>query len=240
MKLEGTYTFDAPREAVWEALLDPEVLSKIMPGCERLERTGQNQYEGALKVKVGPVQGEFKGVVKLADLDAPKSYGVQVDGKGPTGFVNGAGQVQLEEQGTATLMHYVGEAQVGGRIASVGQRLLDSSAKAITRQSLDSLDKQIQARLQEEASKDGTNQDAPFPDTLSPAEEPSTRRYEPPSQTEFGLSVAKQVLADLISPERRMLLLTGGLGILALILFLKWRANMLARKVPDEIPGEDN
>ena len=151
MKLEGTYTFDAPRDEVWKALMDPEVLKTIMPGCEKLEPTGQDQYKAALKIKVGPVQGKFQGNIKLDDINEPNSYSMQVDGKGPAGFVKGTGGVRLEEQGDSTLMHYSGDAQVGGRIASVGQRLLDSSAKALTRQSLDGLHEQIKARLQPEA-----------------------------------------------------------------------------------------
>jgi carbon monoxide dehydrogenase subunit G len=208
-----------------------------MPGCERLERTGAKQYEGALKVKVGPVQGKFEGSVKLSDLDAPESYSMQVDGKGPSGFVTGAGQVRLEGQGDSTLMHYTGEAQVGGRIASVGQRLLESSAKAITRQSLDSLDNQIQARLQDTPpSNDTNNNDDAAPHTpSSPSQKSALPPHEPPSQTEFAIGVTKQVLDDLVSPERRMLLLAGGLGVLSLILVLKWWTNVLARKVAVEI-----
>src|SRR5262245_37321960 len=148
MKLDGSYTFDAPRDVVWEALLDPEVLARVMPGCEKLEQVGENEYKGTLKIKVGPVQGAFEGLVTLSDINPPDSYHMSVDGKGGPGFMRGEGQVILEPQGDATIMHYTGEAQVGGRIASVGQRLLDSSAKALTRQSLDGLNKQIQARLQ--------------------------------------------------------------------------------------------
>jgi len=152
VKLDGTYTFDAPREAVWQALLDPNVLAKVMPGCEKLERVGENEYKGMLKIRVGPVQGQFEGLVNLTDINAPESYRMQVDGKGAPGFMKGVGEVRLEDQGASTLMHYSGDAQVGGRIASVGQRLLDSSAKALTRQSLDGLNEQIKARTQTNAT----------------------------------------------------------------------------------------
>ncbi len=147
MELSGTYTFDTPREVVWQALMDPEVLASVMPGCEKLEQSGENEYQGVLKIKVGPVQGEFQGTVRLADLHAPESFRLSVDGKGAPGFMKGEGEVHLEAQGALTVMHYAGKAQVGGRIASVGQRLLDSTAKSITRQSLEGLHAQVKARM---------------------------------------------------------------------------------------------
>ena len=217
MKLEGTYTFDAPREVVWQALLDPEILAKAMPGGEKLEQTGDNEYKARLKIKVGPVQGQFEGTVALSDIHAPHSYRMHVDGKGAPGFMKGEGEVHLEEQNGSTLMHYSGEAQIGGRIASVGQRLLDSSAKALTRQSLDALHQQIKARTQ-----------PPHPDEPPP-------EVEAPSPTQFAAGVAKQVLDDLISHEQRMLLLAGGLGILALVLILNWWMDRLAERVADRV-----
>ncbi len=147
MELSGVYSFNAPRQAVWQALMDAEVLARIMPGCEKLEPSGDNQYQGVIKIKVGPVQGEFQGLVRLSQLNPPESYHITVDGKGAPGFIKGEGQVRLEEQGSRTIMHYAGKAQIGGRIASVGQRLLDSSAKSITKQALEGLEQQIQARM---------------------------------------------------------------------------------------------
>ena len=146
MRLEGTYTFEAPRQAVWEALMDPEVLAKVMPGCEKLEQLEENKYKGILNVKVGPVQGKFEGVVTITEVNPPEGYSIQVDGRGPSGFMKGVGQIRLEDQGETTLIHYGGDAQVGGRIASVGQRLLDTTAKSMSRQSLEGLHNQIKAR----------------------------------------------------------------------------------------------
>jgi carbon monoxide dehydrogenase subunit G len=146
VRLEGTYTFEAPRQAVWEALMDPEVLAKVMPGCEKLEQLEENKYKGTLNVKVGPVQGKFEGVVTITEVNPAEGYSIQVDGRGPAGFMKGVGQIRLEDQGETTLIHYGGDAQVGGRIASVGQRLLDTTAKSMTRQSLEGLHNQIKAR----------------------------------------------------------------------------------------------
>ena len=243
MKLEGTYTFEAPRDEVWKALMDPEVLAKVMPGCEKLEETGKNQYNAAMKIKVGPVQGNFQGSIKLLDINEPDSYGMEVDGKGPAGFMKGKGTVRLEAQGASTIMHYGGEAQVGGRIASVGQRLLDSSAKAITRQSLDSLNEQIKARIQtnggglDEAETEEDSEEAhqAVPPTPPPKGEFQTLPPQGPSQLEFALGVGKHLLDDLIAPERRPILIGAGLGVLAFILFLNWWSNQIARKVAQEI-----
>lgn len=147
MKIEGTYLFDAPRDIVWETLMDPESLAKALPGGEKLVRVGENQYEAALNVRVGPVQGKFDGEIELADINKPDSYHMKVSGQGPAGFLNGEGDVSLSDSEDGTLMNYSGEAQVGGKIAGVGQRLVDSSAKSITRQGLEAIDKLIQARV---------------------------------------------------------------------------------------------
>lgn len=230
MKLEGTYTFEAPREVVWQALLDPNVLAKVMPGCEQLEQVGENEYKGLLKIRVGPVQGQFEGLVNLSDINAPHSYRMQVDGKGAPGFMKGVGEVRLEDQGEATLMHYSGEAQVGGRIASVGQRLLDSSAKALTRQSLDGLHEQIKARTQVQASA-ATHR----ADEALIGEQPQAARVSAPSQTEFALGVAKHLFDDLVPTPQRPKLIAGGLVFLASLVMLNWWMNAIARKVAREV-----
>jgi carbon monoxide dehydrogenase subunit G len=221
MDLAGTYTFNAPRDVVWRALMDPDVLAKVMPGCEKLEQVGDNEYEGAIKIRVGPVQGKFQGKVTLSDINEPDSYHMIVDGKGASGFMKGEGQIQLEVQGDATLMHYSGKAQVGGRIASVGQRLLDSSAKALTKQSLNGLDKQIQARLPASAGSVAQADKGTTPET----DQAVTPEVEAPSQMQFAIGVAKNMLDDAIPPQRRPIIIAGGVVIIAIIAFLIWGAN---------------
>jgi hypothetical protein len=227
VKLEGTYTFEAPREAVWPALLDPDVLAKVMPGCEKLDQIGENEYKGILKIRVGPVQGQFEGVVTLADISAPESYRMRVDGKGAPGFMKGEGQVHLEDQGESTLMHYSGEAQVGGRIASVGQRLLDSSARALTKQSLEGLHEQIKARMQANASHQA--------EVALAGEPPQPVEVNAPSQTEFALGVAKHLLNDLVPAPQRPKLIAAGLVFLTSLMVLNWWMNIIARKVAKEV-----
>lgn len=148
MNIEGSYTFvDAPREIVWETLMDPDALATALPGGEKLNQVNDNEYEAALKVSVGPVQGNFDGQIEITDVMPPHTYHMAVNGQGGPGFVNGGGDVKLDQVDNDTMMTYAGEVQVGGRIAGVGQRLIESTARSIIRQGLETLDKQVQARV---------------------------------------------------------------------------------------------
>jgi len=202
MKVGGEYTFEGPQDLVWDVLLDPEVLASVLPGCEKLELVGENEYEGALKIKVGPVQGEFMGKVKLVDIEEPDSYTMIVDGRGAPGFVKAKGDLRLSGDGSATRLDYTGDAQIGGRLASVGQRLMESSAKAIIKQSLDGLNGAVQARVGD-GGEGGTRPPA-----------------ERPSQTEFAASVAREVARDMIPPWVRTALAVAGVGLLIYLLYL--------------------
>ena len=227
MKLEGTYTFEASRDTVWDALLDPDVLVKALPGTEKLEKVGENDYKGTIKIKVGPVQGQFQGTVTLTDLKPPETYTMNVNGRGPAGFMKGEGNVRLEAQGDTTVLHYTGDAQVGGRIASVGQRLIDSTSKQITRQALENIHKQITATqpAQPESAPqlDGT--------PTRPAPPASVPDYEPPSQAQFAADVARDVFDDLIPSEKRPVIIAATLGVLAMFIVLNWWTNRLAHRV---------
>ena len=205
MKIAGEYSFDAPRPMVWDALQDPEVLTSVMPGCEQLELVGENEYEGALNIKVGPVQGKFKGNIKLRDIVEPEGYTMEVDGRGNPGFVKATAKVSLSEEGEGTKMAYDSDAQVGGRIAGVGQRLIDSSAKAIIKQSLDGLNETMKARL---AADQGGGGDA------APVAAPKA-----PSQSEFAANVAKEVAKDLVPKPVLIILVILILALLAWIVF---------------------
>lgn len=148
MKLSGSHPLPYPRPVVWRALMDPEVLSRTLPGCERLEATGDGAFAGTLTVQVGPVRGQFDGTLEMTELVEPERYHMKLAGQGASGILSGEGEVRLEEAegGAATVLHYDLEAQVGGRIAGVGQRLLDSSARVIARQGLEGLEKQLAVR----------------------------------------------------------------------------------------------
>lgn len=147
MHIEGSYEFKSDRELVWSALMDIEVLGSIIPGSKGLQEIGPDKYQSKLAVKVGPVSGKFESTFELADVQPPESYKLIVTGKGPAGHVAGEGTIRLEQQSEKTVMHYAGDAKIGGKIAAVGQRLLDIAAKQIARQSLKKLARQIESRL---------------------------------------------------------------------------------------------
>lgn len=149
MLLEGEYTFNGPRETVWELLLDPAVLVKALPGAKRLEKTGDDRYEGVMRVGVGPVTAaEWTATVTIKDKQPVESYAMTVDAKGTLGFARGAGTVRLEEPDAgSTRMMYRAELQVGGKIAGVGQRMLETVGKMMTRQGLDALNRELTTRL---------------------------------------------------------------------------------------------
>jgi carbon monoxide dehydrogenase subunit G len=130
MELKGEYRIPVGREAVWAALNDPAVLQRCIPGCEELERTDEHAFRVAAKAAIGPVKATFKGSLALSDLDPPASYRITGDGKGgPAGFARGGAAVTLTEDGDETVLAYEVDAKVGGKIAQVGQRMIDSAAK---------------------------------------------------------------------------------------------------------------
>ncbi len=225
--LEGTYSFDAPQDVVWAAVQDPHVLSQVLPGCERLEQVGENEYEGEINIRIGPVQGNFAGTVRLSDIQPPNSYKLELEGQGRPGYVKGAGDLRLESRDNGkTILSYTGEAQLSGRIASVGQRLMDSSARSITRQGLDSLDKQIQARLQP----------APTPAATPAISIPAAKPVSPaptlpsPSTAEVGLNVAKDVATDLLADFEKQYSPRDVAILLAAFAAIVWMWRMLFEK----------
>ena len=200
MKVAGDYNFEAPVGDVWKALLDPVVLAAVMPGCEKLDLV-DDAYVGELNIKVGPVQGKFQGKVILSDVEEEKGYTMTVDGRGAPGFVKAKAAVRLTPAGEQTKMEYDGDAQVGGRIASVGQRLIDASAKAIIKESLEGLNANVKA--------------------LANVAEGQEAEVVQATQTEFATKVAKEVAKDLVPPPMRVALVILALaGIVALIYFL--------------------
>lgn len=148
MQVAGEYTIAAPRKEVWAALLDPEVLAGTLPGFQRLERVDDHTFTGALALGVGPVQGRFDGRLELSDLVPPESYRLKMQGRGIPGFVEGDGKVWLEDTETGTLLNYDVEIRVGGKVAGVGQRLLEMVSRTLTKQALERLEKSILARTQ--------------------------------------------------------------------------------------------
>lgn len=227
VEVTGDYQFQAPRDVVWNAFLDPELLARVMPGCERLDQVGEHEFEGVMKIRVGPVQGIFQGTVQLSELQPPHSYHMIVKGRGPAGIVRGEGDVQLHATDGGTRLDYQGQAQISGRIAGVGQRLMESSANAIARQSVENLDKQIQAQLAPpEPPEEATPATPEVGQKPAPAPAP-----EPSGQTEFALGVAREVVDDLLPAGTPRLLLGVAALTLVLGLIANWHANLVARRV---------
>ena len=243
MDISGDYTFDAPQPMVWKALQDPNVLGSVMPGGQGFEQVAENQFTGVLLIKVGPVQGTFQGQIKLSDVKPPDSYQIEVDGKGAPGFVKATGGMHLEPRDSQTFMAYTGQAQIGGRIASVGQRLLDASARSIIRQSLDGLNEYLKVQVAQQAQQqqiqaappagqpsekevqpDKPQSSATIPpsapaSTITPITAAPVPTYKPPTQTQLAFTVAKDVVNDLI-PARYQPILIGGIVVVILLLLL--------------------
>ncbi len=131
MKVAGSYQVAASAEKVWQALTDPEALAGCIPGCDNLEPDGQDVYKAVMTVGVGPVRGKYNAKISMLDQQPFSSFKLVVEGSGGTGFVNGSATITLDEQEGLTTITVDSDAQVGGPVARVGQRLMDSVAKMI-------------------------------------------------------------------------------------------------------------
>lgn len=184
MKLEGEYIFEGPREEVWDIVRDPEVLATALPGTQSLEQVGENEYMGQMHVRIGPVSGVFAGRLVVSDEVPPESCTLSVDGRGAPGFGKGVGSILLMEHGEdKTLLKYEGDIQIGGRLASVGQRLIDTASRSMIGQGLDALNEALKARLR--ASEEGVEVE-----------------YRPPTEAQFAAAVARDVARDMLPPPQ--------------------------------------
>ncbi|MBI1354127.1 MAG: carbon monoxide dehydrogenase [Acidobacteria bacterium] len=132
MDLNGSYSFNAPPERVFDLMVDPKIVAACLPGCEQLEALGENRYRAVLSMGIAAITGRYEGVVELQDLERPVSYKMLVEGKGKPGFVKGGGEVRLSATESGTKVEFSGKAQVGGAIARVGQRLMGAASKVMT------------------------------------------------------------------------------------------------------------
>lgn len=139
MTLNGSYRISAPRQAVWAALMDPEVLKKCLPGCEKLDPVGPDAYRAQMKVGIAAIKGSYQGSVSIHEKVAPEKFRMVVEGKGAPGFLRGEGSFELAEEGSETVLRYQGTAQVGGMIAGVGQRLVQGSDRMVVRKFFEAL-----------------------------------------------------------------------------------------------------
>lgn len=135
MEMNDTQRINAPREAVYAALNDPEVLKECIPGCESLEKISDTEMNATVVLRVGPVKARFNGAVELSDLLPPESYTISGEGKGGVaGFARGGAKIKLIEEGDETLLEYEVKADIGGKLAQLGSRLIDSTSKKLASQ----------------------------------------------------------------------------------------------------------
>jgi len=129
MKIEGSYTIPAAADRVWQALLDPAVLQRVIPGCEKLTATAPNQYAAVVKAGVGHIKGTFNNTVTISDIDPGRGYTLSTNAKAPMGFVDGKGRIELEPAGQATTIKFRGDIKAGGMLASIAGRLFEAAAQ---------------------------------------------------------------------------------------------------------------
>jgi uncharacterized protein len=143
MKVHGSYKLSATPDRAYAILQDPEVLARCMPGCDELVRIGEDEYRMKMKMALASISGLFDGTVRIADSDPPSSFRLVVEGKGKIGFLRGDGLLRLTPDGDGTEVGYDGEVHVGGTIAAVGQRLLDTTARMIIKKFFDKLSESV-------------------------------------------------------------------------------------------------
>jgi carbon monoxide dehydrogenase subunit G len=170
VKITGTYTIDAPLAQVWAALNDMEVLARIVPGCERLDQIGENEYEGRIKIGIQAIKGTYNGRIRIEDIQPPHHYKLIASGRSANGVVDGAGTVDLAEQDGKTILTYGGDAQIGGMLASVGQRLIEGASKQMINQSLKALVEQLTLRNSDSAAEKAAEAAPPAETSAAAAE----------------------------------------------------------------------
>ncbi|OJU01117.1 MAG: carbon monoxide dehydrogenase [Rhizobium sp. 63-7] len=147
MDMTGEERIAAPREAVWAALNDPEILKQCIPGCQSLEMKSPTELSAVVKIRIGPVSASFTGDVILSNINAPESYTISGEGKGGiAGFAKGGADVTLKDEGAETLLVYDVKAQIGGKLAQLGARLIDSTSKKLAQQFFTDFTAAVQAR----------------------------------------------------------------------------------------------
>ncbi|MBO6948883.1 MAG: carbon monoxide dehydrogenase subunit G [Rhodospirillales bacterium] len=195
MKLSDEKRLDAPREEVWRGLNDPEILKQSIPGCESLEQISDTEFEAEVRAKVGPVKAKFKGSVKLTDLNPPESYRISGEGKGgAAGFAKGGAVVTLTEDGDGTILKYDVDADVGGKLAQIGGRLLEGTSKKLAGEFFDNFETALKGEGGADASGDdaGDTADAEPAADAAPAD-PAPSQPAPAERTvsESGTGISK-------------------------------------------------
>ncbi|MFN0109051.1 MAG: SRPBCC family protein [Blastocatellia bacterium] len=152
MKIEGSYTIRSARERLFTLLISPETLQRCVPGCQSLEANDDGSYKMIMKTGIGSIKGMFSGLVRLNEINAPSHFKMIVEGKGVPGFLKGEGLLDLAEQDEDTTINYSGDVSVGGTLASVGQRMIQSAAKMMAGQFFAAIEAEAKAIAKAEES----------------------------------------------------------------------------------------
>ncbi|MEN3974540.1 carbon monoxide dehydrogenase subunit G [Emcibacter sp. SYSU 3D8] len=172
MEMNGEYHIPAPRQRVWEALNDAEILGRCIPGCESIQKTSDTAMSAVVQAKVGPVSAKFTGDVTLEDIDPPNGYTIRGEGKGGVaGFAKGTAKVALTDEGDGTLLTYVVDAQVGGKLAQVGARLVAGTIKKMADEFFGTFTAIVASAEQDQSGSQSQSQgqSAPSPASVAPA-----------------------------------------------------------------------
>jgi carbon monoxide dehydrogenase subunit G len=214
MDMTGERRIPAPRQTVWEALNDTTTLKASIPGCESLEKTGDNQMKAVAAVKLGPISARFNGAVTLSDINPPNSYTITGEGQGGVaGFAKGGAKVFLTDDGAATLLKYEVNAQVGGKLAQLGARLIDATAKQMAEQFFTKFSDEVRKLVPAESAPAAVA-DAPLP----PAE---VRPPPPAPPSSVGL-------LDMVPRDAYGLPVMGWVGIALFAgMVVLWLASMI-------------
>lgn len=204
MEMTGEYRIPAPRQRVWEALNDPEILQQAIPGCEQLVKKSDTEFEARVMAKVGPVKARFNGAVTLADLNPPESYTIAGEGKGgAAGFARGSAKVWLLEDGDrATILRYEAQADVGGKLAQIGSRLIQGTAKKMADEFFGKFSEIVAAR--EAAAAPPAEAAPPAPEAVPPAPPPAPAGPEwaqKPWVWLLAIAVVVAILALILAPD---------------------------------------
>lgn len=173
MDMNGEYRIAAPRDKVWAGLNDPDTLRASIPGCQSLERTGENAFTAKVVAKVGPVKATFGGDVTLSDINPPESYTISGEGKGgAAGFAKGGAEVKLADDGEGgTILSYTAKADVGGKLAQLGSRLIDGTSKKMADEFFSNFREQVAPSQEAEAEAAPAPAAASTPQTASAGDE---------------------------------------------------------------------
>lgn len=222
MQLTGRTVINAPRAAVWTALNDPEVLARAIDGVERLERVGDNRFEGALNAKVGPVKARFTGGIELTEIDAPNRYVIVGEGKGGVaGFAKGTAEVILEDTPEGgTLLLYDARSQVGGKLAQLGTRLVEGAARGYAEAFFTAFKAEVEGSAPQtpsQAPSEPPSSGTPSPEAPLADEAPAPQAAAAPSEAEVRAAAMSAATAAATDARRGLpgWVWIGGLVLLA-------------------------